>query len=45
MTFQRVILENFSGCKPPDPQMSLKDVDIIVPEKCASIDGLHTENI
>ena len=38
-------MDNFSGGKPPDPQMSLCKVFTFVLEKCFSIDDLHLKNI
>ena len=40
-----VVLKNFSGSKPPDPQGSLKEVETYVHDKCFSIDQLHLKVI
>ena len=39
-----VVLNIFSGGKPPDPQGSLKQVETFVHDKCSSIDHLHLKD-
>ena len=40
-----VVLKNFSGGKPSDPQGSLKEVETFVHDKCFCIDHLHLKGI
>ena len=42
---EQVSIEDSSGGKPPNPQMSLWKVDTFVLEKCFSIDDLNLKNI
>ena len=38
---ERVILQNVSGGRPPDPQVLLEEADTLVSDKYLSIDDLH----